>query len=451
MPGPYNQYTLTSLTTEISNLLDDPSQRFWTVAEIALAIQEGLYVWGALTSYWRTSSTFNTVVNTAYYDLSVQFPTIRTRAWTLGQMVQDIQFAILENAPGGSVAGTGMSGQTTITAILNAINRARNRFVLDSVLPFSVSTTAVNPVPSNGVVQFADTIGYLHRAAWQDGPSGTWFNLWRQDNYSADAGLYQWQATPDLPRAFSESNLTPLELQIIPIPANIGTLETISVSSLMLNLASAATTFNVPDEWVHAIKWGALAELLSAESQIKDEARAKYANTRYQQAVDFAKNAKSLIRLMYGNLPLMIDTLANVDAGSPTWRNQMGSPRHAGVLYDLVAISPGAPQAVYTLRADVVQSAPIPVVGTDTVDLGPEDIGHLVDYVLHILSFKCGGRELEASYGRYNNFMDAASFRGQINKAKIQYLKPSLEQSALEQGDRPDVYDLQSTAKGAQK
>lgn len=447
MPGPYNQYTLTSLTTEISNLLDDASQRYWTATEIQYAIQEGMYVWGALTSYWRTSGTFNTSVNQAYYDLSVQMPTLRTRTWTLGQMVQDIQFAILEAAT-NSVAGTGMSGQTTITAILNAVNRARNRFVLDSVLPFSVATTNVNPVPATGVVQFTNTVGYLHRAAWQDGPSSAWYNLWRQDNYAADAGLNQWQATTALPRVFSESNLTPLELQLIPIPANIGVLETISVSSLMLNLASAGTTFAIPDEWVHAIKWGALSELLSAESQINDTVRAKYANTRYRQSVDFAKNSKSIIRLMYGTQPLMIDTLNNIDAGLPTWRNQQGPPRHAGILYDLVAIAPGAPQKAYTLTADVVQSAPIPLVGADTIDLGPEDIGHLIDYVLHILSFKCGGRDLESSYARYNDFMDAAAFRGQINKAKIQYLKPSLEQPAREEGERPDVYELQTTAKG---
>ena len=408
-----------------------------------------MYVWGALTSYWRTSSTFNTSPNQAYYDLSVQFPAFRTRSWTLGQMVQDIQFAILENAPGGSVAGTGMSGQTSITAILNAINRARNRFVLETVLPFSVATTSVNIPPSTGIVQFTNTTGYLHRAAWQDGPSGTWYNLWRQDNYSADAGLYQWQATPDYPRIFSESNLTPLEIQLIPIPQNGGMLETVSVSSLMLNLTLPGTTFNVPDEWIHAIKWGAISELLSADSQINDPTRAGYANNRYQQPANFAKNSKSIVRLMYGNTPLMLDTLLNIDAGYPAWRNQQGPPRHAGILYDLVAIVPGAPQAVYTVQADIIQSAPIPTGGGDYIDLGPEDIGHLVDYVLHILSFKCGGRELESSYSRYNDFMDAVAFRGQINKSKIQYLKPSLEQPSMEEGERPDVYQLQSTAKGA--
>lgn len=447
MPGPYSQYTLTSLTTEISNLLADPNNRYWTTPEIALAINEGMFVWGALTNYWRASGTFSTVVNTAYYDLSVQLPALRTRTITLGTMVQDIQFALLEAAPGNSVAGVGMSGQTTITAILNAINRARNRFVLDTVLPFTVSTTAVNSPPANGVVQFANTIGYLHRAAWQDNASSTWTTLWRQDNYAADAGLTNWLGSPGIPRIFSESNLTPLEIQLIPPAANPGVLETVSVLSQMLNLTSAATTLNVPDEWVHAIKWGALSELLSVGSLLDDPARAKYAGMRYQQAVDLAKGDASIIRVMFGNTPLMIDTLYNIDAGQPVWRNQQGAPQAAGVLYDIVAIVPGSPQAAYTLSADVVQSAPVPTSGADTIDLGPEDIGHLIDYVIHILSFKMGGRDLEATFGRYNDFMTATTFRKQINKAKIQYLKPSFDQPDFEEGQRPDVYNLQSTRK----
>ena len=445
MPGPYSQYSLNTLTAEISNLLADPNNRYWTVPEIALAINEGMFVWGAITNYWRASGSFNTVPNTAYYDLSVQRPTLRTRLLTLGSVVQDIQFALLEAAPGNSVTGVGMSGQTTVTAILNAINRARNRFVLDSVLPFTVNTQAVNAPPANGVVQFANTIGYLHRAAWQDNASGTWTTLWRQDNYSADAGLPNWLGTPGIPRMFSESNLTPLDIQLIPPAANPGVLETASVLSQMLNLTTPATTFGVPDEWVHAIKWGALSELLSVGSMLADPARAKYAEMRYQQAVDFAKGDGSVLRVMFGNTPLIIDTLNNVDAGQPFWRNQQGAPQAAGVLYDIVAVVPGAPQAAYTLTADVVQSAPVPTNGNDTIDLGPEDIGHLVDYVIHILSFKMGGKELESTFGRYNDFMTATTFRKQINKAKIQYLKPTLNQPSREEGQRPDVYNLQST------
>lgn len=447
MPGPYTQYTLTSLTTEISNLLDDTSNKYWTVLEIQYAIQEAMYVWGALTAYWRSNGTFNTAVGTAYYDLSVQMPTLRTRTWTLGQLCADIQYALLEAANG--IAGTGMSGQTTVTAILNAINRARNKFVLDAVLPFSIATTTVASPPASGVVQFSNTTEYLHRAAWQDTASGTWYSLWRQDNYAADAGLNNWLGGATIPRAFSQSNQTPLELQLIPPAAAAGVLETISASSLMLNLTSAATTFNVPDEWIHAIKWGAIAELVSVQSQLADPVRSQYATSRYNQAVDYAKLLnRSIVRAVYNNTPLMIDTLFNVDAGQPVWRNQIGPPQTAGILYDILAVVPGSPDAVYTLSVDVIQAAPIPLVGTDTIDVGPEDIPHLIDYAMHILTFKCGGRDFESTFGRYNNFMDAVSFRGQINKAQIQYIKPSLDQPSMEEGERPDVYQLQTTRRG---
>lgn len=438
----YTQYTLSSLTTEISNLLDDIAQVYWTPSEIQYAVQEALYVWGALTSCWRSTESFPTVVNTTYYDLSVQLPDIRTRNWTLGQMVTDIQYAILE-APNG-ISGSGMSGQTSITAILNAINRARNRFILDTVLPFSVTTIDVASPPTNGIVNFGETVGYLHKASWQDTASGTWYNLFRQDNWAADAALNNWLANPNIPRVFTESNDAPLALQLVPPAQNAGTLEIVNVASLMLDLTSGSTTFDVPDEWIHAIKWGALSSLLSSESKINDPLRAAYAEMRYNQAVSFAANAKSIIRMTYNNVPLMIDTLFEIDTTDWTWRNQSGPPQTVGVMYDLIAVNPGMPDNVYTLVTDVVQAAPIPMSGSDDIQVGPEDIDHLIKYICHILTFKCGGKEFQSSYDHYNDFMTAVSFRNSILKAKIQFLKPTDEQPTVEEADRPDVYNLQS-------
>lgn len=435
----YTQYTLSSLTTEISNLLDDPAQSFWTATEIQYAIQEALFVWGALTSYWRaTGVPFNTSANTTFYDLSVVMPTLRTRVWTLGQIVTDIQYAILE-APNG-ISGSGMSKQTSITAILNAINRARNRFILDAVLPFDVFSINVAEPSPDGIVSFGQTVGYIHRASWLDQQSGTWTTLWRQDNWAADAALDNWPASPDIPRVFTESNDTPLAIQLVPPAALPGILELVNVLSIMLDLTNAATTFDLPDEWIHAIKWGALASLLSSESKINDPLRAGYAEMRYTQAVTFARNAKSIMRLVFNQTPLMIDTVFSLDAAESTWRNQVGPPQTAGVLYDLVAINPGNPGGIFTIYADVVQSAPIPQIATDFIDIGPEDIDRLIKYILHILTFKCGGKEFQSTYEYYNDFMQAVAYRNAILKAKIQYLKPELEQPDKERAERPDVY-----------
>jgi hypothetical protein len=145
----YSQVSLGTLTSQISGILDDAGQVYWTAPEIQYAIWEALRYWGALTNYWRARGAFALSPGTPYYDLSVQLPALRTRSWTLGQMTQEIQYLLLE-APNG-ISGVGMSGQVSVSTILSAIQRARNRFALDSKIPLSIHRTQAS-TPPDGLV-----------------------------------------------------------------------------------------------------------------------------------------------------------------------------------------------------------------------------------------------------------------------------------------------------------
>lgn len=453
----YTQFTLDSLSAQLGVLLDDTGALYWTQQEKYYAIWEALRVWGALTSYWRTrgsinatpdltwadltipwsSATFpwNTSPLHTWYDLSALLPTLRTRTWTLNQLAQEIQFMCLE-APSG-IAGTGMSGQISIQSILQAISRARNQFVIDSRFPYTVSYLPQSPPPPQGTVAFPSEVVYLHRVSWRDQWSGQWTNLWREDAWAVDHADPDWTLEPGSPLRYSESELAPLELQLSPAPQNSGVLEAISVNSLQIDLTNPNATFQIPDEWIHAVKYAALQDIFSSESQCQDTVRAQYCEMRYQQAMDFAKNARSILRLTMNGVPLPIDSLAAIDAGMPFWRNQSARPQLGGVLQDLFALAP-VPDQPYGLTVDVVQSAPIPVNGSGPIPLGPEDIPHIIDYALHILSFKCGGKEFTDSFPQYDAFLGAVAGRVGINKAKIRYLTPLFGQPQKENQERPD-------------
>jgi len=129
--------------------------------------------------------------------------------------------------------------------------------------------------------------------------------------------------------------------------------------------------------------------------------------------------------------------LASIDAGLPFWRNQPQKPQVAGAIYDMIAFAP-IPDQGYGFAADVVQSAPIPVNGRDSIPLGAEDIPKLIDYCTHVLTFKCGGQEFKDSFAQYDSFLSDAAKRGNINKAKIRYLQPLFGQPNKEQTQRPD-------------
>ena len=437
---PYNAVTLNDFVETISDLQDDPAQRYWTPAEITLATYEALLVWGALTSFWRTRGAFPiTPALSPYYDLSSVLPALRTRSWTMNQMVQDLQFALLENPSG--VSGTGMSGQVDVESITNAIQVAHNRFLVDAHLPLNVHTTFASPPPPDGMVAFDQHSVYVHRASWQDVASGAWNNLWREDAWSVDKANQLWTLQPGSPLEYSEAENAPLKLQLIPPPVNEGVMDALTVDSAILDVTNPNATFGIPDEWIHAVKYGALSFLLSGESQIKDAMRADYAEKRYQQAADFAKDARSVIRLLVDGVPLPLDSLAAVDAGDPYWRNRPGRPQTAGAVYDMVVISPGVPDRQYGCTADVVQSAPLPF-GPGYIQLGAEELDAITGYVIHILSFKCGGTDFKSGWGDYDSFMQAVARRKSINAAKIRYLRPLFGQPQAEWALRPDKVEV---------
>lgn len=420
-------------------LLDDTSGLYWTTAEKYLAIQEFLLLWGGLTNYWRARGAFQATSATApWYDLSLKLPALRTRTWTLGQMVRQIQYKLLENPSG--VAGTGMSGQVTIADITQAIQRARNRLVLDVRLPLNVHSAFGDPPSPTGTFNFSQSSVCVHRAAWQDSYSGIWQNLWREDEWALDHANQDWTIEPTTPVAFSEASLAPLVLQLAPAPNNAGMCEAVTVDSLILNLASDAQTFGIPDEWVAAIQYGALAQILTGGNQIVDGLRAAYCEQRYQQLVDAAKMARSITRLQANGVPLTIDSLVALDAGNWSWRNNpvdlTQGGQIAGVLYDLVALPP--PLATVGITADVIQSAPIPTAAGQYVPLGAEEFQNLFDYCVHTLLFKCGGNEFKSTFPQYDNCMRAVAGRGAINKVKIRYMDALLGQPQAEWAMRPD-------------
>ena len=438
MPAGYAQVTLTQLIAQISALLDDNGatpNSFYTVPELTYAIQEALYVFGALTSFWRQRSSFNAKPTdlSPFYDLSQLVPQYRPRTITLNAICQELQFHLLENPSG--IAGTGMSGQVSITTILNAIQRARNRFILDVHFPNTVHPNFTSSPPPDGLVSFPQTSVFVHRASWQDS-GGQWANLWRQDEWAFDKASYQWTTEPGFPSAYSEASLAPLELQIYPPPLNAGNLEAITVDSVTMDLTNPNTLIQVPDEWAWAVKFAALEDILTAGGQITDDLRAQYCAQRYKQAVTFARDARSILRLTMNGLPLAIDSMAALDAGYSYWRNQPGQTPCAGVMYDLVCVPPVTAPA--SIGVDIVQSAPVPVNPGDFIPIGEENLEDIVSYVVNYVMLKCGGNEFKATMPMFDDFLRAVSVRKGVNAAKISYFTPLFGTWQKEEAERPD-------------
>lgn len=411
----YTQYSMTSLIAEIAALIDDSTFIQWKSQEIRYAIVEALRYWGSLTSYWRARGQFSTSANEPWYDLSVQLPDLRPRTVTFNDLILEIDYHLFELP---SITGTGLSSQFNIVSIVQAIVRALNRFRMDAGLPLKVSQQVITAAPDARFF-VSENLIYLRHGYWLDSVSGAWSPLRPTDAWPQDAYNPNWTLEPGLPFAFSQSVTRPLEVQLYPPPANDGTIEWLSANSE----STLTTTMDIPDEFSPAVKYAALADILSMDGESFDPRRSDYCDARYQQIVDIAKNHKSVARIQINGVPIGMSTLTMLDNAFPRWRMNYGKPSNCGCDLDMLALSK-VPDAIYGVTADVLQSAPIPADDNEFLQIGREVIPIILDYAQHYLSFKLGGNEFFSVMPMYDGFMQSAKERNAIQSKQIRFMGP---------------------------
>ena len=209
----YTTYTLATLSAEIVATLGDPNNVYFSQAEVTYAIQEGMREWGGLTAYWRERGAWTLVppksVSPAryFYDLSTVLPTLRARTVTIDDILTEIQYHFLE-APGG-YSGAGMTAQFSIAELIQAVVRARNRFVLDAQIPVSLTGSLAASVDASGRMPLPENTVYLHRLMWIDA-NGAYYPIYRSDGYAMDARNPYWPQTPDRPVSLSQAETMPI-------------------------------------------------------------------------------------------------------------------------------------------------------------------------------------------------------------------------------------------------
>jgi hypothetical protein len=412
----YTQYTLASFTAELAQALSDPSHVYWAQDELNRALYEALYLWGAITSFWTTRGTFNTVASTPFYDLSVQFPALRARTYVMDDLTKEIQYHLLE--PANGVSGSGMTDQFTIAQVTNALIRYRNQLVIDSRIPLTFGTVPVSAPAGNRIV-LDQTIALITRAAWIDGTTGIVTPLRRTDSFAAQSLSPIWNLNPSKPYGYSQAEAMPGTMALVPPPLASGTAHLTYAATIPLTV-SAGTLFAVPNEFALAIKYGALYDILSTNSQGYDPIRSKYCAERYRAAVELAAMHRSVMEVRSNDALLSLSTLADMDNGKPFWQTGFGAPQIAACAYDLLAFY-RVPNNVYSITCDLVQSAPLPA---PYIQLGSEELSYIFDYCRHILQLKLGGVEFVQSMPLFDNFLKGATQRSRLISYKARYLTP---------------------------
>ncbi len=412
---PYTHITLATLRSQLAARLSSPDGVFWIPSELDDYILESLRVYGALTGFWRAQASFNTVQGTTFYNITTinaAFTAILGYTLTDTSLVRTIQHHFLEPASGDSWAGTSMFNLSDVT---RALQHRRDQFLAETGVVITRSTPAVSAAPTTREA-LADTIIDLRRVVWNRDSDSENFHLWREDEHNLSAFDQGWK-TAGVPIAYSVSAAPPITMQLAPPASVTGTFDLLHVSTGASLDPSSGVVLGVPDDLAWAIKWGAMADLLSHGGEARDP-RAAFCEERFKLGVAVARSLPVVIHADIAGTPILPDSLHNLDAFRNNWQNDtQGAPDTVVIAgHNLIAVSP-PPDGVYSITLDVVQRADVPTGAADNVEIGREDLSGIIDYAEHLAAFKIGGAELNLTQQQASNFLSRAVLRNQLMDA----------------------------------
>lgn len=193
--------------------------------------------------------------------------------------LSEIQYHLLENVDSGVTIASGL---WTPAELLDALNEVQVQLLKDALLLMTPTTVAAIPhvlrhdLPTDWIAS-ADVAYRTADAEWNE--------LAKSDGFEADnSTIYDWPIEPGPPLLYTDGEVTTLCIQIMPASNDAGIMHILYVAN-PTTLTGAGISFTVPDEFVPAVKWGALAQLLGKVGRGADPERAEYCRLRYQEAV----------------------------------------------------------------------------------------------------------------------------------------------------------------------
>jgi len=437
----YNYITLAQAQQQLANRLYDSGMVFWSPAELTLYLQESLRTWNALTAYWRGDFTFQSAQGVNWYDLTdtTNLPnTLRPLTLHDTDLYTILQLHLLEPTTWNPYVGGSL--QFSADDFLEAVQRRR-----DEILSVTACRMTLRLVPAvAGRIQLADTVidvrrmAYLPNAVFSQLNSIVWpEDAWAEQSFNRNYTI----ASAGTPFAYLLSTQPPISFDVDVPPAYGGNYELLTVEAGAALTIPTPTLLSIPDDWTPVIKWGALADLLSRESNAKDLPRAAFCEQQYRMGLAALANAPALLALRIDNVPVLIDSVRNADLYTTGWETAtQGRPSaalHAGL--NLIALAPAPDVGPYSLTATVVQNAPMPVAPTDPVQVARDDLDAILDYAQFLAAWKQGGEEFLRSMQLLQRFMkQAAMYNGKLLEI-AEFNSMLLNLSQLEQGTNPTM------------
>lgn len=346
---------------------------------------------------------FPLIQDTIWYDLRTVPSTLIPYSVTQKSLVEEIQYQLLE-PPANPWTG---SGQFSLPDILTALQRRQ-----DDVLGVTGCTlTQSNPSADITIrTILPDTVIDIRRVAWIP-TSGFGYvpTVMNQIDLYANRAFDPTNTTaaPYPPSGWMQNAEPPFSFDVNRVPPITGTYDVLTVNSGG-SWDGGLTKLSVPDDWTWVVRWGALFDLLSRESNAKDSLRAEYCRKRYVEGLSLLENMPTALAFRINNQQKALDSISAADSFNPNWQAAAaGVTRFGYTAANLLGVSPKAGSSTdYSATVSVVQNAPV---NDGTVQLTQDIMDAILNYAQHLAMFKLGGAEFTATIPLYVQFQQKAS------------------------------------------
>lgn len=377
--------------------LADPNNLFWSDAEKGFYINEALRTWNALTEQWNSEFAFTANPGSVWFDTSLLPGSPRLRTLTDDYLYKVMQYHLLEPPTGaGAWAGT---TQFNLADLQGALQRRRDEMIQVS----GCNVTQLPPLPSTPNVRrtfFNDSTLEPRRTRFiPDSSYGGPITLLREDTMSFDSfEADHLQTFGQNPMAWSVITGPPLAMDVDYGPPIVGVYDVLALVSGPTFAPPAATLLGVPDDWSWLAKWGALADLLSRDSEATDRERAEYCLNRYMQGLQVMKQSNWLIAATINGLPVDTPGVIDADGFSPEWEGDSNAwPSLVTAGMDFCAPCPTAGSSPIGVSVTLVGNAPCPNLDGEFVQVSRDVLDVILSYAQVLASFKMGGVEFKST------------------------------------------------------
>lgn len=395
MPS-YQWIRYSTARAALAQRLADPTNQFWADSENGLYLREALRTYNALTEVWNQDFAFDADNSATWWDTGSLANSPRFQTVTDDDLYKMMQYHLLEQ-PTGAGTWTGTS-QFSLANLQGALQRRRDEVIQVSGCNMS-QLSPLATIPGTKRYSLGDTVLEPRRArflpaAGQGSPS----TMTREDSEAWDHFFSDHLQTQDIPSSWGVIEGPPLSLDLDVGPSVPGTIDILALISGPTFAPPAATLLGLPDDWSWVPKWGALADLLSQESETTDLPRAEFCRQRYIDGLKAMSLSNWLLSAQINGLPADTTSLSEMDNFSPEWeQDQNASPAVVVAGTDFIAPCPVPTGAVKTgLLLTVVGNAPIPILDNDFVQTSRDSFDAILSYAQFLAMFKQGGAEFVA-------------------------------------------------------